>query len=142
MRQANKNDASALYELAQLAFAGRSPWPLETFSYLLSRPHKHVLVIDRDQRMAGFVIATQMFDELEIDLIAVHPDYQRQGLAAKLMQQVMSLPEITRILLEVAADNRSAQRLYDKLGFRTYHRRYNYYQERGVDALLMEKRHE
>jgi ribosomal-protein-alanine N-acetyltransferase len=142
MRQANTNDAPALYQLAKLAFAGQSPWPLQTFTYLLSRPHKHVLVIEHAQRMVGFIIATQMFDELEIDLIAVHPDYQRQGLAAMLVQQVMTLPEVKRVLLEVAADNLPAQRLYDKLGFTTYHRRQNYYQERGVDALLMEKRYE
>lgn len=142
MRPAHKNDARQLYQLTQQAFGGHSPWPLQLFMDLVDKPNKQVFVVERDDSIVGFVVATLVVGELEIDLLAVHPVYQRQGLAEALVQAVTTLPGVERSLLEVAADNLPAQRLYHKLGFTTYHRRINYYQERGIDALLMEKRHE
>lgn len=52
--------------------------------------------------------------------VAVHPDYQRQGIAQALMQATMKMIAERggkRALLQVDADNPTARRLYLRLGF-------------------------
>ncbi len=53
--------------------------------------------------------------------VAVHPDYQRQGIAAQLMQASMDMIAERggrAAILQVDADNPTARRLYQRLGFR------------------------
>ena len=52
--------------------------------------------------------------------VAVHPDYQKRGIAGQLMQATMALIRSrggTVALLQVDADNGTARRLYNRLGF-------------------------
>lgn len=52
--------------------------------------------------------------------VAVHPDYQRRGIAYRLMQASMDMVRRqggTKAILQVDADNYTAQRLYERLGF-------------------------
>src|SRR5689334_12615255 len=60
----------------------------------------------------GFIVAN----------VAVHPDYQRQGLAHSLVMAALDLIRQKRAdlaLLQVDASNEVARRLYTRLGFRT-----------------------
>lgn len=56
--------------------------------------------------------------------VAVHPDYQRQGIARSLMTAAMGLIQQKLhgrwVTLEVEADNEAAKHLYDSLGFQTF----------------------
>ncbi|HEY4399046.1 MAG TPA: ribosomal protein S18-alanine N-acetyltransferase [Lactobacillaceae bacterium] len=136
---ATTTDLPVILALATRAFGGESPWPLTSFAHALESPRGAIFVVRASDEMAGFVVVTQMFDELEIDLLAVAPDFQRRGVAQLLLAYVQKLPQVARLLLEVAADNPQAIALYEKFGFDTYAVRKNYYQKRGVDALMMEK---
>ena len=52
--------------------------------------------------------------------VAVHPDYQRRGIANRLMQASLEMVRRKRgskAILQVDADNYTAQRLYRRLGF-------------------------
>ncbi|MBI5668692.1 MAG: GNAT family N-acetyltransferase [Chloroflexi bacterium] len=52
--------------------------------------------------------------------VAVHPDYQRRGIARRLMQASLDLVQRqsgSKAILQVDADNFTAQRLYERLGF-------------------------
>jgi GNAT superfamily N-acetyltransferase len=52
--------------------------------------------------------------------VAVHPDYQRKGIARRLMQASMDMVRRqggSKAILQVDADNYTAQRLYERLGF-------------------------
>jgi ribosomal protein S18 acetylase RimI-like enzyme len=52
--------------------------------------------------------------------VAVHPDYQRRGVATQLMQASMEMVEEQngqRAILQVDMDNYTARRLYTRLGF-------------------------
>jgi len=52
--------------------------------------------------------------------VAVHPDYQRRGIAAQLMEETMELIRDRggkSAILQVDADNGVARRLYNRLGF-------------------------
>ena len=67
-----------------------------------------------------------MMDELEVTNIAIHPDFQGQGLAKLLLTELLSV-------------NFAAQKCYEKFGFEIYHTRKNYYDKPLEDALLMRK---
>src|SRR5690242_19762313 len=52
--------------------------------------------------------------------VAVHPDYQRRGIAQELMQSTKNLIRARggqSAILQVDADNATARRLYSRLGF-------------------------
>ena len=98
--------------------------------------------IDVDSReiAVGFALMRTAFDEEELLLFAVHPNWRRQGLGDKLLQAIKCASRargIRRILLEMRAGN-SAEFLYTAHGFHRVGVRPNYYRARngaGIDAL-------
>ena len=103
-------------------------------------------VIICNETLAGFILWSQIQDDCaDIIELCIAPSYQRQGLAASLLDslkyQAIS-QNIGRITLEVRQTNLPACALYEKAGFKVVHRRTGYYQQQGqpVDALLMECR--
>jgi [ribosomal protein S18]-alanine N-acetyltransferase len=91
----------------------------------------------------GFVLAFAATDEAEILTIAVPPSRRRKGTGAKLLralQDQLREEGITRLFLEVAADNAAAYGLYRRTGFVETGRRKGYYiRDAGppVDALTL-----
>ena len=78
----------------------------------------------------------------EIDNIATLPERRRQGIARKMMLEIISRAKeerIKEIELEVKADNTPAICLYESLGFERMGLREKYYQD-GSDAVLMTKK--
>ncbi len=81
-------------------------------------------------------------DESHLLNVTVDPQFQRQGLAQKMMHRLFLISRINRakqMILEVREGNLAAVNLYQKLGFKTIGTRRNYYQYNGVkeDALVM-----
>jgi ribosomal-protein-alanine N-acetyltransferase len=76
-------------------------------------------------------------DEAEILSIGVLPAVQRHGAGRAIMEALirsLKRAEITRLFLDVAADNEAANALYAKLGFKEIGRRKGYYQRTGGPA--------
>lgn len=97
-----------------------------------------------DQRLlVAYLLAQQIVDDVEILQLSVHPQYLRQGIATKLLSQLLQdakKKKTARILLEVRVNNVAACALYQKAGFEIDGRRKNYYPtntELREDALLM-----
>lgn len=101
------------------------------------------------QKLVAYCLISTVFEVAEVLRIGTHPDYQRQGLAANLLQALIkSMPtkQLDRILLEVRADNPKAIALYHKMGFEVIHTRKDYYktelsEDNSVDrcdALIMQ----
>jgi ribosomal-protein-alanine N-acetyltransferase len=72
--------------------------------------------------------------------IAVRRDHQGAGLGRRMLEELVD--EAVRrgarqVLLEVRADNETAQRLYARRGFEAVGLRRAYYQPSGVDAVVM-----
>ena len=70
-------------------------------------------------QITGFIVWQTVFDESELHLIAVTPEYRRQGIASVLLQHWQNAVQqqgATRLLLEVRASNETAQQLYRKHG--------------------------
>jgi ribosomal-protein-alanine N-acetyltransferase len=90
----------------------------------------------------AFVITWFVADEVHVLNVATHPDWRRQGVAEKLMAEVIALArtkDVRHLLLEVRRSNANALALYRKLGFYAMGLRKNYYpdQEDAVEMVLM-----
>jgi len=72
--------------------------------------------------------------------IGVGKAYQRQGIAAALLQALVDEAKrqgASRMLLEVRVDNDPALALYQRFGFERMGLRKRYYQPEGIDAYTM-----
>lgn len=86
--------------------------------------------------LTGFVLYRETPDVWEISLVATHPHYRRQGYMEHLLGHMIAAKGQERALwLEVHEENVSAQKLYEKLGFREVRRRPRYYKD-GATAIL------
>jgi len=91
-------------------------------------------------KIIGIGCLWSIVDEAHITLLAVHPDYRRQGLGQLLLFKLLE-DAIARKLawatLEVNENNLTAVNLYKKYGFQIAGKRKNYYQPAGDDALVL-----
>jgi ribosomal-protein-alanine N-acetyltransferase len=90
----------------------------------------------------AFVITWFVADEVHVLNVATHPDWRRQGIAERLLMEVIALArakDVRHLLLEVRRSNAHALALYRKLGFYAMGLRKNYYpdQEDAVEMVLL-----
>lgn len=139
IRRMTVADVRAVVTLDRLSFS--DPWPYSAWHGMLNDPHARVWVVDVDNaKIIGALAVWLILDELNIGTIAVHPDYQRQGIGAALLTMGLQtgIAEGAKIAhLEVRKSNVSAQRLYERFGFKIVGERKRYYADNREDALLM-----
>ena len=148
IRPARPADYEAVLSLEALSFA--SAFDMAHLTHLLAQPNSLAFVADFAEEkvrliagpVVGYIIAQIIADEAEILSLAVAPLAQRRGVDTALLGRLMAQWEaqnIGAIWLEVAADNSTAIRLYEKAGFIVSGHRPRYYRRPGgaVDAVLM-----
>lgn len=137
-------------------------WSAHTFMALLEQESIQLMVMCTDycapqtvsdeaictekksSKIVGYCLYQQVFEQAEILRIGTHPDYQRQGIASKLLLALhvaLKRCAVESLLLEVRADNTPALALYEQQAFEVIHRRRGYYQQPNlpaVDALIMQ----
>ncbi len=84
-----------------------------------------------DNKVIGYLAYKDVDLSYDIIQIGVDNNYQHQGIATKLMQNIMD----HCISLEVSCNNTNGIKLYEKLGFSKVCDLPNYYQ--GVDGIRM-----
>lgn len=144
VRQAVRSDVQALHCLHRKVAV--TPWRLETLAQRLNdNPYCLLAYLESAQscELIGYIIANAVCDEVTLEHIAVTLDYRRQGVAARLLRQLLSVCKQQgqrAVFLEVSERNLTAQALYVALGFSTVGRRENYYQDAtgAQAAILME----
>ena len=98
-------------------------------------------LVDDSAKVRGYVLATVVLDEANIDRVAVRKIYRGQGLATSLIKS-LELELLDRgvkpVLLEVRRSNTPAINLYTRLGYTKIAERKNYY-ENNEDALIFNK---
>ena len=134
-----EGDAEELLKLESLATD--FPWTLKSFQDSLGSSRRCYCFRNATQ-ITAFAIMTLVLDEATLLNIAVHPDFQRRGLAKALLEQSLQLVRedgATMCVLEVRDSNRAAQELYYELGFYEMGHRPNYYPAKKgrEDAVLM-----
>ena len=91
-----------------------------------------------DELVVGYIFGWIIYDEFHLNNIAVHPEYLRRSIGKELIGHIISRVisrYIKVILLEVSANNISAQKCYKSLGFIQVGIRKDYY-SKGDDAIL------
>jgi len=90
--------------------------------------------------LVGLGCFWSILEEAHITILAVHPDYQRQGLGKFLLYALLrdaKRRQLEWATLEVKPSNQAALSLYQKFGFKEVGRRPKYYKDTGEDALIL-----
>jgi mycothiol synthase len=123
-----ERDAVALHELDAASFSANAdyrPESLTAFREQHLETHDLApelsLVAEEDGRVVGFLLADRWVKEAVgyVDLLAVHPDRQRHGLGAAMLQTAFGLFAAAGLRegqLGVASDNPRALALYERVG--------------------------
>jgi ribosomal-protein-alanine N-acetyltransferase len=95
-----------------------------------------------DDALGGFIVARDLGGEAEILTLGVLPEMRRLGVGRALLGAVVAQAgrrRIGSIVLEVAADNEAARRLYGMTGFVRVGTRPRYYRRDrvAIDALIL-----
>ena len=114
----------------------REAWTRRQVEDSLMLPTTYVLLADRTgtfdgepQDAVGFVMARHVIDEVELLLIAVHPEMRGQGYGRALLREFFASARersASRVFLEMRANN-PAEALYRSQGFEQIGLRKAYY---------------
>lgn len=97
---------------------------------------------DKEKRLAGFLLARSLFENLEILKIGVFPELHRRGIGTILMQAAYAegiRRGCRRCFLEVRKSNNGAIDFYELHRFKIAGTRLNYYTNPIEDAWIMER---
>jgi [ribosomal protein S18]-alanine N-acetyltransferase len=139
LRPMSGADLSAVAELERQLFP-EEPWSERMLAGELAQPGRYYLVALDGEQVIGYGGLADFSAEGHVMNIGVRADRQRAGIGDQLLGALLAEAtrrRIPRVLLEVAADNGAAQRLYARHGFQPVGVRRNYYQATGTDAVVM-----
>lgn len=144
----------AVIDLDQACFGGL--WTLEGYQRELDSPNSELLMIcpqapraessevESSHPKTPPILALGCFwailEEAHITILAVHPQYQRNGLGQAVLWGLLRAARdrhLERATLEVRVSNQKAINLYERFGFQVAGRRRRYYQDTGEDALIL-----
>ena len=131
---------SQIAELEKLCF--HDPWSEKSIASELSNKLSLWLVALEDHRVVGYVGSQTVLGETDMMNIAVHPAHRRQGIANRLiLDLIQGLTErgSHSLMLEVRISNEPAISVYHSLGFIEVGIRKNYYRNPKEDALILRK---
>ncbi|MGC5028854.1 ribosomal protein S18-alanine N-acetyltransferase [Micromonospora sp. DT229] len=122
---------------------GAEQWSAAMFWNELANGHHYRVATDEQGGVLGYAgLAVAPPDEAWVQNIAVRREAQRRGIGRLLFEELLAEAErrgLRSVLLEVAADNAPAQRLYASYDFEPIGVRRGYYQPSNTDALVMQR---
>lgn len=137
-------DLTQVMAIEQKSFA--DPWTLQSFyREIQENPYSRYLVAYRQERLVAYIGGWLINDQLHITNLAVDPQERGNGLAKKLLDELVRLSRkegINKATLEVRVSNDAAINLYRKNGFAIVGRRPKYYINNQEDALIMWKEYQ
>lgn len=120
-----------------------NPWHESTFrGEIQHRPISFPLAVVHStlNKVIGYIIFWQIGEDVQINNIAIHPDFRRLGIGETVLRQVIELVRWRRarlVTLEVRPSNTAALNLYRKLGFKMMGIRKGYYTNPPEDAIVL-----
>ncbi|REH89792.1 ribosomal protein S18-alanine N-acetyltransferase [Staphylococcus felis] len=128
----------AVTDIERVSYMERS-WTIDAFYHdILENNFAHYFIMEYENKVIGYCGIWIVVDQAQITTIAIEPNYRVLGLGQLMLKYVMNFASAVATLmsLEVRVENRTAQHVYEKLGFEYGGRRKNYYGD-GEDALVM-----
>lgn len=138
VRSMMMEDGAAVAEMEHQLFS--DSWSEKSILDTLSQENSFCLIAEKAGRIAGYLLAYKVVDEIEIARIGVVKELQKQGVARTLLGAIEAEGKSSgtkKILLDVRAGNMPAKALYEKFGFEIDGIRQRFYSEPEEDALLM-----
>jgi ribosomal-protein-alanine N-acetyltransferase len=138
IRRLSIGDLNDIEEIEQRAY--KTPWSRSMFASELAKGTSICLGAFEGDRLVGYVVNSRYVDAWHVMNVAVDPDYQRRGIATRLLERLFELTggdDERGYTLEVRVSNRSAIELYERLGFERHGLRRGYYTDNREDALIM-----
>lgn len=134
--EAKKSDVDAVVDIEQRAYP--SPWTYGHFMAEFDKACSLFYVYKKHDILTGYIVLYDYEFEAEIANVAVHPEFQGQGIGKQLLEYGLSkLHKGTDVFLEVNRINETALTLYHRSGFKEISVRKNYYSD-GNDAVIMQ----
>jgi len=121
------------------------PWLKRSFIEELNAPcaYNYVAVSPgAASTIMGYCLARIIADECTINRLAIHPDFQRSGIATNLLTTILNRAGRTgacKCFIEVRESNSAALCFYERHGFSQIGTRSSYYQIGHEDAILMSR---
>ena len=135
LRLTDLNDVEAVEHRAYA-----TPWSRAMFASELGKPTSVCLGAFEEHQLVGYVINARHVDAWHVMNVAVDPEHQGRGIAARLLERLFELTEADGregYTLEVRVSNTPAIALYEKFGFEARGLRRGYYTDNREDALIM-----
>jgi len=143
IRRMRESDLDEILSIEKACFL--SPWSRCAFENEMRAVYAFPMVMAQTDspRILGYLCFWLVLDECHILNLAVHPACRRQGVASRMIRNLLEVCSRKRILtchLEVRASNQIARTLYSKFGFEDQGIRKRYYPDTDEDALVMRRR--
>jgi ribosomal-protein-alanine N-acetyltransferase len=138
IRRLSIGDLPEIEAIEQRAY--RTPWSRSMFASELAKGTSICLGAFEGDQLVGYIVNSRYVDAWHVMNVAVDPEYQRRGIATRLLERLFELTDEDDgrgYTLEVRVSNREAIRLYEKLGFERHGIRRGYYTDNREDALIM-----
>lgn len=144
IRRMTRTDLDPVIQLAE-SLEQAPHWSRSAYLAALNpeaAPPRIALVAEVPQTatILGFVVASLLPPQAELESIAVASAGQRQGIARQILSELareLRTAQITELLLEVRASNYPALAFYRAVGFIETGRRPRYYADPVEDAVLL-----
>jgi [ribosomal protein S18]-alanine N-acetyltransferase len=133
-------DLDGVQEVDRASFS--SPWTREMYEQELQNSGVAFIAVVRagTTPVAGYCSYRLVAGELQINNVAVRPEFRRQGLGRALVAFVLGHANgagARMAILEVRRSNEAARRLYAEMGFVQVGERRRYYTAPEEDALVL-----
>jgi len=128
-----------ILQIEELCY-GAHHWSKDSFLTELNNKISSYRCVVINNRCIGYMGIWKITDEAHVTNLSVHPDFQNQKFAHRLLLDALDecyREKIKYITLEVRATNKKAIGLYEKFGFKSLGLRKKYYQDNNEDALIM-----
>lgn len=140
IRTAAENDLESFVEISRECFS--EPWSVNSFKSAFESEGAIFLAAETSEGVVyGFLTASTVLDEVNIEDVAVREGYRQRGAAKGLLNELLRRTEdsAARINLEVRESNFPAVNLYKKFGFEPVGMRKDFYRDPRENAVLMAK---
>ena len=131
--EANKTHLKQIFQIEESSF--KNPWSYESLLAEINNKLSLNRVFLEEKKVLGYLFGWNLDSEYHLNNIAVNPSCRRKGVAKKMINNIIFIPRIKNIYLEVSSLNGKAINFYEEIGFKQNGLRKKYYRDES-DALL------